>query len=221
MRVGQNRSWEGIAKGATHAAVLEFANQDDLDYYLLKDPVHRAFSVNMAVLVEDVTVVDIRDGVLAGPTPRKPVGLGGVWKGTCHCGGCEWEVQSETQMKHVLCHCDTCKKLGGGPFSCNYIVPRENLEIIKGNPSVYAYKGASGKFVHCYFCPTCTSHIYHHQDVAPENIIVRTLLLDGGNDLDVGGEIFPEGQLAWANDLRNALNPTPAKQANPNGVNGV
>jgi hypothetical protein len=146
LRIGQNRSWETLAKGTTHGAVLEFATQDDLDYYLLKDPVHLAFSAKMAPLVEDVTVVDIRDGVLAGPTPRKPVGHGGVWKGTCHCGGCEWEVQSQTQMKHVLCHCDTCKKLGGGPFSCNFIVPRENLEIIKGNPGVYAYKGASGKF---------------------------------------------------------------------------
>jgi hypothetical protein len=79
----------------------------------------------------------------------------------------------------------------------------------------------AGKSVHCYFCPTCTSHIYHHQDVAPENIIVRTLLLEGGNDLDVGGEIFPEGMLSWADDLRNALDPAPVKMAKTNGVNGV
>lgn len=39
----------------------------------------------------------------------------------------------------------------------------------------------------------------------PDKIIVRTLLLDGGNDFPAGGEIFPEGKLAWAEDLRQSL----------------
>ena len=63
----------------------------------------------------------------------------------------------------------------------------------------------TGKDVRCFFCPTCTSHIYHHQDAMPDKIIVRTLLLDGGNDFPAGGEIFPEGKLAWAEDLRQSL----------------
>lgn len=46
----------------------------------------------------------------------------------------------------MLCHCDTCKELGGGPYSCNYIVPREDLKVIKGKPSVYTHQGASGMF---------------------------------------------------------------------------
>lgn len=38
-----------------------------------------------------------------------------------------------------------------------------------------------------------------------DKIIVRTLLLDGGNTLSAGGEIFPEGKLSWAEDLRQSL----------------
>lgn len=147
MRFGKNNSWEGKGKGITHVAILEFASQEDLDYYLLQDTVHAEFSRQAAPLVEDVTVVDIQDGVLFGPTPQKPVGLGGLYKGSCHCQGCEWEVQTPEgeALKHVLCHCDTCKRLGGGPYSCNYIVPHGSLRVTKGSPNVYTYKGASGE----------------------------------------------------------------------------
>ncbi|OCL04643.1 hypothetical protein AOQ84DRAFT_415718 [Glonium stellatum] len=44
MRMGKNRSWEPYSKGMTHGFVLEFEDQDDLNYYLTQDPVHKAFS---------------------------------------------------------------------------------------------------------------------------------------------------------------------------------
>ena len=147
MRMGQNNSWEPFSKGMTHAFILEFASQEHLDYYLLHDQVHAEFSLNAKPLIEDSVVVDIRDGVLFGPKPRRPTNLSGVWKGACHCGDVRWEVSVEKTetIKHVLCHCDTCKKLGGGPYSCNYIVPREALQILSGQTREYAYKGASGE----------------------------------------------------------------------------
>jgi hypothetical protein len=144
MRMGKNNSWEPYSKGMTHGCVLEFASQEHLDYYLLFDEVHAEFSRNAHPKIKDSLVMDIRDGVLFGPAPKKPFGLGGLWRGSCHCSDCGWEVRSDDQLKHVLCHCDTCKNLGGGPFSCNYIVPRENLQIVKGSPRVYSYKGVSG-----------------------------------------------------------------------------
>ena len=54
----------------------------------------------------------------------------------------------------------------------------------------------------------------------PEKVIVRTLLLDGGNDLEASGEIFPEGKLKWAEDLRASLG-TPVAKKSVNGVNGA
>lgn len=77
--------------------------------------------------------------------------------------------------------------------------------MTKGEPSVYTYTGASGKKVRCYFCGTCTSHVYHHQEVMPEKVIVRTLLLDGGNDMPATGEIFAEGRLGWVKELQSSL----------------
>jgi Stress responsive A/B Barrel Domain len=57
MRMGKNHSWEPYSKGITHAFILEFANADDRDYYLLKDPVHHAFSAKATPLIEDSVVV--------------------------------------------------------------------------------------------------------------------------------------------------------------------
>jgi hypothetical protein len=66
------------------------------------------------------------------------------YEGSCHCGQVTWTVRLDNPQ-HILCHCDTCKKLGGGPFSCNQIVPKDDLRITKGAPKIYTYTGASGK----------------------------------------------------------------------------
>ncbi|OCK79867.1 hypothetical protein K432DRAFT_298894, partial [Lepidopterella palustris CBS 459.81] len=124
--------------------------------------------------------------------------------GSCHCGALTWTC-SLASATHVLCHCRTCQKLGGGPYSCNQIIPKEDLSITEGAPGVYTYIGASGKQVQCFYCPTCTSHIYHHQAVMPDKVIVRTLLLDEGSNMPASGEIFAEGRLGWVRELREGL----------------
>ncbi|EME42725.1 hypothetical protein DOTSEDRAFT_94369, partial [Dothistroma septosporum NZE10] len=124
--------------------------------------------------------------------------------GSCHCGEMRWTAKLD-KAEHVLCHCSTCQKLGGGPYSCNQIIAKEDLVITKGQPKIYTYKGASGKDVRCFFCPTCTSHIYHHQDAMPDKVIVRTLLLEGGNHMPATGEIFAEGRLRWVRDLQDSV----------------
>ncbi|KAH7351484.1 Mss4-like protein [Pyrenochaeta sp. MPI-SDFR-AT-0127] len=126
--------------------------------------------------------------------------------GACHCESVKWTAKLE-KAEHVLCHCTTCQKLGGGPYSCNQIISKDDLRIVAGEKNVgeYKYKGASGKYVHCYFCKTCTSHIYHHQDVMPDKVIVRTLLLDGGETMPATSEIFAEGRLSWVQRLKTEL----------------
>lgn len=69
-----------------------------------------------------------------------------TYNGSCHCGAINFKAKV-AEAKHVLCHCNTCKLTGGGPYSCNQIIPTEDLEITKGKPAVYTYQGASGEFV--------------------------------------------------------------------------
>ncbi|PMD24367.1 hypothetical protein NA56DRAFT_567320, partial [Hyaloscypha hepaticicola] len=124
--------------------------------------------------------------------------------GSCHCQSVTWTAKLDV-AEHVLCHCRTCQQLGGGPYSCNQIIPKEAISILTGSPKVYSYTGASGKPVQCFYCGNCTSHIYHHQAVMPDKIIIRTLLLNGGPEMPATGEIFGEGRLSWVEELQENL----------------
>ena len=66
------------------------------------------------------------------------------YEGQCHCGQVAWTAEIPEE-KHVLCHCGACKLLGGGEFTLNQIIPKDNFKLTKGDLKVYTYKGDSGK----------------------------------------------------------------------------
>ncbi|KAH7351037.1 Mss4-like protein [Rhexocercosporidium sp. MPI-PUGE-AT-0058] len=128
--------------------------------------------------------------------------------GKCHCGQTEWDVKLN-ERAHIL--------LGGGSYSLNQIVPKENLKIIKGDLKAYKYKGDSdqkissitGKSVSCYYCPNCTSHAYHHQEVMGDNIVVRTGLLDSSKSLQPGAEIYGKARHPWVQEVAQTFDTMP------------
>jgi len=119
-----------------------------------------------------------------------------VSHGKCHCGQVEWEVDFE-ERSHVLCHCNTCKALGGTDYTLNQIVPKESVKITKGELKTYTYTGNSGNPVHCYYCPNCTTHPYHHQTVLGDKYVIRTILLDDGAKYKPAAEIWGKARLPW------------------------
>lgn len=153
--------------------------------------------------------VDINSGSLFGQSLHSEDEKSKSYPGSCHCGSIHFNITTAMGVPptHILCHCDTCKKISGAPYTCNYIVTTEHFAISQGKDylGVYEYQGASGKNVSCFFCKTCTSHIYHVQQRDPSKIIVRSLLLDSGKVMGASGEIFQEGALGWVTDLRSAL----------------
>ena len=132
-------------------------------------------------------------------------------------------------------HCDTCKYLGGGAYTLNQIVPEEDFKITKGSTKTYTYYGDSGSFpytlclreglriwnpesifddclgkpVHCYYCPNCTTHVYHHQTVMGPKVIVRTILLDGGKDMTPAAEIYGKVRLNWEKEVAHTFETLP------------
>lgn len=114
-------------------------------------------------------------------------------------------------------HCDACKEINGGEFTLNQVVPEENFKLEKGNLTKYTYKGDSGMFsventylviaqwlktklgkpVHCFFCPTCSTHVYHHQTLLGPKYIVRTAALEGAKEWPVHAEIYCKDTAKW------------------------
>ncbi|TKX23369.1 putative glutathione-dependent formaldehyde-activating enzyme-4 [Elsinoe australis] len=127
-----------------------------------------------------------------------------AYTGACHCGQTAFEATlSPEQAKHTLCHCDACKILSGGAYSINSVVPKASLNVTKGGDALkeYIYKGDSGKDVHCYYCPNCTTHIYHHAEVMGDQVIVRTGLLDEGRkSFGAGIELYGKDRMGWVKE---------------------
>ncbi|KAL0640614.1 hypothetical protein Q9L58_000280 [Maublancomyces gigas] len=67
---------------------------------------------------------------------------------------------------------------GGGEYTVNMMIPKNDVKITKGEPKVYTYTGESGNPVDCYYCPTCTTHIYHHEKVLGDRYTMHTLLFE-------------------------------------------
>lgn len=159
LRMGKNTSWENFARGMTHCFILEFINEADRDYYLIRDKVHHAFSDSARGLIQDSIVLDCQDNVMFDEirTPSTSTltstsssisdtsfnADNKILNGSCHCGKVKWEVRLE-EYKHVICHCRTCQLLGGGPYSCNAIVEKDALQVKEGKLSTYSYTGDSG-----------------------------------------------------------------------------
>lgn len=92
------------------------------------------------------------------------------------------------------------------------IIPKSALKITNGGePSCYSYKGDSGKSVNCYYCPKCTTHIYHHQEVmGPDTIVARTALLpEARSKFDVGAEIYGKAKMSWEPKIAETFDTLP------------
>ncbi|KAI1617150.1 stress responsive A/B barrel domain protein [Exophiala viscosa] len=62
---GRDVSIENLQHGFSHVFMLEFETQEDRDWYVNEDPIHRRFGVEQLTgVVEDVMVVDFRRGEL-------------------------------------------------------------------------------------------------------------------------------------------------------------
>ncbi len=76
-------------------------------------------------------------------------------KASCLCGSVKIDV-SNVNPKFTVCHCDTCRNWGGGPFfavQCGTEVEIKGAENIKEyNSSSWASRG---------FCSHCGTHLFY------------------------------------------------------------
>ncbi|KAK9461538.1 Mss4-like protein [Lipomyces oligophaga] len=127
--------------------------------------------------------------------------------GRCHCGQLEWTVNASSRALpgHTLCHCRSCKLLGGGDFCGILLTSISAVRFIKGSPGVYTYTDqASGDLVHCTFCSTCTTHAYHRNEGRGDEIQVRTFPLMEAGYMLVDREINVHEKFTWVKKVDGA-----------------
>ena len=87
------------------------------------------------------------------------------YEGRCHCGAVSWNAVIPEENHILWCapsslpkvtmllssqltrrssHCNACKVIGGGEYTLNQIIPKDNFKVTRGDLKSYTYKGDSG-----------------------------------------------------------------------------
>lgn len=119
--------------------------------------------------------------------------MGGL-RGSCLCGGVEFEV---TEVPDTLrfCHCESCKKLSGSIGTVNGRVASSAIRILEGEGLVQTFQPAEGSAKT--FCATCGSNLFGGGWPDAETVSVRASALDDPFDARPSAHIFVRSVAEW------------------------
>ena len=89
-------------------------------------------------------------------------------RGSCHCGGVRFEVESHTPYPFMRCYCSICRKTaGGGGYAINIMGDADTLKV-RGRKNVAVYRArldaGAGRRTQSpaqrHFCVKCASALW-------------------------------------------------------------
>ncbi|CAI7664898.1 unnamed protein product [Penicillium viridicatum] len=119
------------------------------------------------------------------------------YQGHCNCESIRITLPRQPPSSTV-CHCDCCKRAGGGALSVNYFVNEDELTVNDPNATLKIYedkKSVSGNFVKRYFCSSCGSPVYTKTPKAPGKVFLKASLFDIVSP--PAAEVFINKQYQW------------------------
>jgi hypothetical protein len=146
-------------------------------------------------------------------------------KGSCFCGNVKIEYTGEPAVKvrnthapntHIfawltnlkcLCHCADCRKIGGGNYSNNHIVPDPNFKLISGKPKPISKIADSGKEITSYFCPDCGTTLWRDGESFKDMKIIKAGILDDQEDIEKHppvAELYGRQRVNWVKEVDTA-----------------
>lgn len=108
-----------------------------------------------------------------------------VYRGSCHCGAVEFEVEGEL-VSGAQCDCSLCRRRNAIMFR----VPMERFRLLKGEEALSLYQWNTRVAKH-YFCRHCGIYTHHQPRTRPDMIAVNAGCIE---DVDV--RALPIEQLA-------------------------
>jgi hypothetical protein len=115
-------------------------------------------------------------------------------RGGCLCGGVRFEV-AEAPEALSFCHCESCKRLSGGPGTVNAGVPPSAIRLLAGEDLLQTYEppGGSAKT----FCLACGSNVFGGGWPDTERASVRVTTFDEPFDARIGRHIYVRSVAPW------------------------
>jgi hypothetical protein len=113
--------------------------------------------------------------------------MSNVLKGTCLCGGVEYEVRDPEGM--AVCHCTRCQRWTGSSLT-GVVVDPSNFEVTKGQDLIKRYES---EFAPRHFCSNCGSSLY--DDLGGKYFVAAGLMRD--LDLEPGFHLQVAYKAKW------------------------
>ncbi|MDB6120135.1 MAG: glutathione-dependent formaldehyde-activating [Verrucomicrobiaceae bacterium] len=114
-----------------------------------------------------------------------------MWTGRCHCGSIRYEL-SLPNLYLTLCHCEDCRRSGGGPYQGWIFVPRKYFHLLAGELKVHRYEGRERSF-----CSDCGSPVTFAESAFPDLVEVSAGTLDEAAKLVPRDNGWMQDHLPW------------------------
>lgn len=114
--------------------------------------------------------------------------------GSCFCKEVRYSISSAIPLA-VNCHCNSCKKAGGGAFSSLAVVREKHFEILSGKEFLATYQ--LGEIVTKHFCSRCGTPVFNRNSRYPGRCMVSLGSLDNPSVVVPSVNIHCESRLAW------------------------
>lgn len=114
-------------------------------------------------------------------------------KGSCLCGGIEYEVDRlDTPIQH--CSCKTCRKAHAAAFNSAAGVSREHFRWVKGENLLKNFESSPGK--KRYFCSNCGSQLVAAKE-GNSRLVLRVATLDEDPIARPQFQIWKSHEVPW------------------------
>ena len=117
--------------------------------------------------------------------------------GGCLCGSVRYSVEAEPIFQ-VVCHCRSCQKQSGSPFSVDLVVPASAVSV-QGKMKTFHETGDSGKAVERRFCPDCGSALLSWGAMMPDALFIKAGTLDDPTWIAPTMEVYCDRAQPWVN----------------------
>lgn len=96
-----------------------------------------------------------------------------IYKGSCHCGAVQFEVEAPERIKCGDCNCSICAKSG----FLHLIVPKSKFKLLQGEDNLTTYTFNTAVAQHR-FCKTCGIKSFYIPRSNPDGVDVNVRCLD-------------------------------------------
>ncbi|KAF2767351.1 hypothetical protein EJ03DRAFT_315958 [Teratosphaeria nubilosa] len=119
--------------------------------------------------------------------------------GGCFCGKVRMRYTDDIAGT-ALCHCADCRKISGGAYSTNIIVPGEGFEVTSGQPKTITKKADSGNDITSYFCGDCGTTLFRGGATFGQNKVVKVGVMDDPKIIEAAKpamELYVPQRASW------------------------